>query len=104
MTELKLYFAIPNDSYSQGIENFNIFIQEAVVPFFSSFTLQDATGYWNGKPEKTIIMTICTIEGIDRIVIKEICKKYCILQSQECVMVTYLTNMAGPEMYMYGKD
>lgn len=61
--------------------------------FYPSFTAYNATGYWRGVREKSIVFEIDTID--DKCItldlnIKMIVKKICGVNNQECVLVQKL--------------
>ena len=62
-----------------------------VSEYFSGFSVIEQTGYWNGKPEKSLCVEIA-VSGACQITttpvhIKRICKAICGLNKQECVLV-----------------
>lgn len=69
-------------------------ICELVSQYFAGFSVVEQTGYWNGKPEKSLCIEIVIGDNFQQfstaavsVHIKRICKAICGLNKQECVLV-----------------
>lgn len=67
--------------------DFYSFLESEVTPDIKGFTLYDATGYWEGKREPSIILEVVgehTLKGI----LEDIARTYCERFNQESVLVS----------------
>lgn len=55
-----------------------------VQKFFSGFTLIEATGYWQGKPEKALIIEVDCKTDLEAI---WLCEQIKLLNGQDCVLL-----------------
>lgn len=62
------------------------FLRNHVTERFPGFTLTDAKGYWKGKPEPTLILTILG-DSVDGFAVTSIAQAYNATFRQECVLV-----------------
>lgn len=73
---------------------FQGFLADIVTPRFPAFTLIEASGYWQGKPEQTRILEIIVplVDGATsyktRLTVHKIARAYAIRFRQDCVLVT----------------
>ena len=71
--------------YEIYTENKNLLVIETVVgASFSGFTIQQTTGYWKGRQEPSLIITIIT-EDVDAI--QSTAEAICAFNAQESVLV-----------------
>lgn len=88
-TETRLFFGrnIPTGG-AVSDSQLSEFLTRAVTPVFPGFTLAHASGYWNGEPEGTAILSVLhdgreeTFRALDRIALA-----YRAAFSQESVLV-----------------
>jgi len=70
-------------------------ICQLVSEYFAGFSVIEQTGYWNGKPEKSLCIEIATDNVAAAVHIKKICKAICGLNKQECVLVQEIECKTG---------
>lgn len=64
-------------------------ITNVVSKYFSGFTMQEAIGYWQGKKEKTIILTIIHEDCVN-FLIEHIINTLKSVLKQDSIMLEYL--------------
>jgi hypothetical protein len=62
-------------------------LEQIIAERFSGFSIQEQTGYWQGKKEKSLCIEIMSSRKSDPIRIQEIVKMICGYSYQDCVLV-----------------
>lgn len=91
MKEINIYFGRIT-KHGQIIENsqFLEFLEHIINPIFTSYTIFPCIGFWDRKKEPSTMIQLIT-DNVDDIMIQNIeniCKKYCEMWYQDCVLVT----------------
>lgn len=63
-------------------------IAELVSKYFKGFTILDASGYYEGKAERSLVIEIMAPVAMCHVV-RFIGKAICSLNNQECVLITH---------------
>lgn len=71
---------------------FRNWLRESVLPYFDSFTITKADGYWKGQSEPTRVLTVCVNDPEDGATVHDIAKSFCDKFNQEAVFVNALTS------------
>lgn len=84
---VRMYFGLSMPSGGAvSLYDWDKFQNEQIASAFSGFNVVDSVGYYQGKPERSKVVTI-VIKKEDMSVVKEVAKKYATLFSQDSVMV-----------------
>jgi Protein of unknown function (DUF3574) len=91
MTEFKIYLGLKRGTDDIPIEQVNQWIDAVVANKLPSFTITEATGYWNGQKEKTLVITHLfepwDLSGIIKTV-RKLAQSYAANFGQESVLIT----------------
>jgi hypothetical protein len=80
---------IPGTNKTLTKAEFEFFVNDVIVPLYQGFTIIEATGFWNGKAEKTFIIEIFTNNELETdCKVSQIAETYVSRYHQEAVAVT----------------
>ncbi len=90
MTEYRLFIGANNDS---GQVEKDVII-ETISPCFNSFTYQESEGYYQGKPEKSAVVTIYVADvALNHLTMRDLANQLARNLMQECILVVRLQSV-----------
>jgi len=89
MNQFNLYIGANNQTGERQTQS----IEDSLAAFFEGWTLTDAFGYWQGKREKSTLVTIFTPK--DRIYMLSVCRTLAVQLGQDCICLQSLVYEDG---------
>jgi hypothetical protein len=75
-------------------DEWNRFLTEEVCPVFTSFSVREELGFWNGEPEPIKVITIISDnDELSAVGVYAIAQTYRNLFNQEAVLVSYFDSI-----------